>query len=125
MFLLHGSCLRRLCILPHRTHPLTWVAPDVREGAARPTYRRATALHRRGMGIQALPSLVNRSHSTDRPVRNGSTPPHSQQHHRCTDRVPLWLLALGWFRRPARDLPPCLLDMLSELHEIVSQNATK
>src|SRR3546814_11180243 len=77
------------------------------------------------MGIQALPSLVNRSHRKDRPVRNGSTPPHSQKTHRSTARVPLWLMALGWFRRPERDLPHCLIDMLSELLEIVSEQANE
>src|SRR3546814_6525534 len=119
MFQLHGLCLLRLCILAHRTHPLTGVAPDVREGAARPTYRRATALHRRGMGIQALPSLVNRSHRKDRPVRNGSTPPHSQKTHRSTARVPLWLMALGWFRRPERDLPHRSEEHTSELQSLM------
>src|SRR3546814_4690096 len=47
--------------------------------SARPTYRRATALHRRGMGIQALPSLVNRSHRKDRPVRNGRSEEHTSE----------------------------------------------
>src|SRR3546814_20286991 len=118
MFQLHGLCLLRLCILAHRTHPLTGVAPDVREGAARPTYRRATALHRRGMGIQALPSIVNRSHRKDRTVRNGSTPPHSQQNHMSTARVPLWLLAFIWLRAPQRDRTTRPTDTTSTLLEI-------
>src|SRR3546814_9310191 len=34
-------------------------------------------------------------------------------------------MALGWFRRPERDLPHCLIDMLSELLEIVSEQANE
>src|SRR3546814_15153484 len=34
-------------------------------------------------------------------------------------------MALGWCRRPERDLPHCHIDMLSELLEIVSEQANE